>query len=250
MTGQTPSGVPFDEQAALEELERLQRAIEETRRRRGQTVDEFDSFLRSFAASPQTREAARQDASREKQSPVPEPKQQIEPPPPTTVETVAAESLPARRERRRRAWPAVVVAGAALSIVPGVMLLTRSRETPATSAEPAAAPARAVDTPAPTPAAAPPVTAPATTPAAGGAQTAALQGELITLRGVWVRIVADGQKVLERELKANDHIPLRAQKTIVIRAGDAGAVRVTIGGRDQGSLGRDGIAVSRTFTSH
>ena len=39
---------PFDEQAALEELERLQRAIRESRRQRGETVAEFDAFVRSF----------------------------------------------------------------------------------------------------------------------------------------------------------------------------------------------------------
>ena len=48
MTGRESAGAPFDEQAALEELERLQRAIEESRRQRGQTVEEFDAFVRSF----------------------------------------------------------------------------------------------------------------------------------------------------------------------------------------------------------
>ena len=33
-----------------------------------------------------------------------------------------------------------------------------------------------------------------------------------------------------------------------IRAGDAGALRVMIAGQDQGTLGRDGEVVSRTFT--
>ena len=48
MTGRESAGAPFDEQAALEELERLQHAIEESRRQRGQTVEEFDAFVRSF----------------------------------------------------------------------------------------------------------------------------------------------------------------------------------------------------------
>src|SRR4249919_1514391 len=48
MTGRESAGAPFDEQAALEELERLQRAIEASRRQRGQTVEEFDAFVRSF----------------------------------------------------------------------------------------------------------------------------------------------------------------------------------------------------------
>src|SRR3954470_2687059 len=39
---------PFDEQAALAELERLRDAIQETRRRRSESSDEFDAFVRSF----------------------------------------------------------------------------------------------------------------------------------------------------------------------------------------------------------
>ena len=59
MTGPESAGAPFDEQAALEELERLQRAIEESRRQRGQTVEEFDAFVRSFKnPAPERRHAA------------------------------------------------------------------------------------------------------------------------------------------------------------------------------------------------
>jgi hypothetical protein len=43
-------------------------------------------------------------------------------------------------------------------------------------------------------------------------------------------------------------VPLKAAKTIVIRTGDAGAVRLSIAGQDQGILGRDGEVVTRTFT--
>jgi hypothetical protein len=35
----------------------------------------------------------------------------------------------------------------------------------------------------------------------------------------------------------------------VIRAGDAGSVRIILDGRDRGPLGADGIAVTRTFTA-
>jgi hypothetical protein len=35
---------------------------------------------------------------------------------------------------------------------------------------------------------------------------------------------------------------------IVIRAGDAGAVRVSIAGKDQGAFGPAGQAATRTFT--
>jgi hypothetical protein len=64
---------------------------------------------------------------------------------------------------------------------------------------------------------------------------------------VWVRVVVDGKREVERELEANARIPL-AGRTIVIRTGDAGAVRVEINGQDRGLLGRDGEVVTRTFT--
>lgn len=72
--------------------------------------------------------------------------------------------------------------------------------------------------------------------------------EITTLRPVWVRVIADGERVVERELPADARIPFTAEKTIVIRTGDAGAVRLTIRGEDQGVLGRDGEVVTRSFT--
>jgi hypothetical protein len=61
-------------------------------------------------------------------------------------------------------------------------------------------------------------------------------------------VTADGDVVLARELPANARVPLVAEKTLVIRAGNAGAVRVIIAGQDQGLLGRAGQPVTRTFT--
>jgi cytoskeleton protein RodZ len=62
-----------------------------------------------------------------------------------------------------------------------------------------------------------------------------------------VRVLADGERVVERELPANARVPLKAEKTIVIRTGDAGAVRLSIGGREHVVLGRDGEVVTRRF---
>ena len=71
---------------------------------------------------------------------------------------------------------------------------------------------------------------------------------LTTSRAVWVRVIADGERVLERELPGNARVPLKAEKSIVIRTGDAGAISLTIRGRDQGVLGRAGEVATRTFT--
>ena len=63
---------------------------------------------------------------------------------------------------------------------------------------------------------------------------------------VGARLV-DGVREVERELNAGDRIPLRAGRTSVIRAGNAGAVRLTIDGEDRGLLGPEGEVVTRTL---
>jgi cytoskeleton protein RodZ len=103
--------------------------------------------------------------------------------------------------------------------------------------QPVASDPAAVEPAVPPPAASPPPVA-APSPA---------ETELTTIRPVWVRVIADGERVVERELPADARVPLKAGKTIVIRTGDAGAVRLSIAGRDQGFLGRDGEVVTRTF---
>jgi hypothetical protein len=75
-----------------------------------------------------------------------------------------------------------------------------------------------------------------------------LEIEITTIRGVWVRVLSDGERVLERELPADARVPVAAKQTIVIRTGDAGAVRVSVGGRKPEPLGREGQVLTRTFT--
>jgi len=55
------------------------------------------------------------------------------------------------------------------------------------------------------------------------------------------------ERLLERELPAGETVPLSPRETIVLRAGDAGAVRLAIAGKDQGPLGEEGRAVTRSF---
>jgi hypothetical protein len=132
----------------------------------------------------------------------------------------------------------VALGGAAILLVAAV-LMTRSRNTPA---DPVVAQAPGmVETPAVAPAAAPAATPPPAPVAA--------PAEVRTVRTVWVRVIVDGTKQVERELQADAVVPLPAGRTYVIRAGDAGAVRVLLNGQDQGPLGRDGIAITRTFSA-
>lgn len=149
---------------------------------------------------------------------------------------VPAALTSARPRRSQRMSPAiglvaVLVAGAAAFVVWRMM----GSDPPAPAEAPTAgAPvSRALQPPAPS--AAP--SAPAV-PAA----------EVSTLRRVWVRVTVDGQKVIERELPADARIPLTPTSQVVVRAGDAGAVRVAIAGKDQGPVGRDGEVATKSFT--
>src|SRR4051794_30255737 len=51
MAEQSPR-VPFDDRPALEELERLQRSIQEYRRKREQAEGEFEQFVGGFRPAP------------------------------------------------------------------------------------------------------------------------------------------------------------------------------------------------------
>ena len=96
------------------------------------------------------------------------------------------------------------------------------------------------------PSAAPVAAAPAQQ--APSAPVSGLQVELRTIRRVWLRVVVDGEKSIEREVPADERIPITGQKAIVIRAGDAGAVHVAVNGEDRGPFGTDGFPATRTFT--
>jgi hypothetical protein len=74
-----------------------------------------------------------------------------------------------------------------------------------------------------------------------------LRIDIVTSRPVWMRVTVDGRIAIERMLPQGERLPFGADKSIVVRAGDAGAVSVWIGTVDQGPLGRDGQVVTRLF---
>jgi hypothetical protein len=76
-----------------------------------------------------------------------------------------------------------------------------------------------------------------------------LRIDLKTLRRVWLRVSVDGRIAIEREVAAGEQLPFGADRTILVRAGDAGAVTVRVGDVDQGPMGKDGVVVSRTFAA-
>jgi cell division septum initiation protein DivIVA len=68
------------------------------------------------------------------------------------------------------------------------------------------------------------------------------------LRMCWVRVVAD-DRTDARELQPGENIVLEAQRSIVLRVGDAGALSVEVNGRVLPPLGLDGQVVERRFTA-
>ena len=269
----------------VEELERFRQDIERYRARRKAVSDEFDGFVQSFKkpaaatrpASPRVtgplpaappvvqRQPAAPSAAQRPQTPAPVVEK---PPAPAPVVRAAAASPPVptapavppaprpviqttapqpvirptsagtAARQTRRAFPLLVLA--ALVMLVAVWLWTRDTgpaPDPATQPSVATRATAPVTAPAPTP--------PPQTPPAAPDRSAA---ELRTTRAVWIRATADGTRVVNRELPAGAEVPFRAEKTIEIRTGDAGAVRLWIGGRDQGPLGRDGQVVTRSFS--
>lgn len=284
MTERGKQQPPFDERTALGELERFRADIERYRKQRESVSDDFEAFVRSFpspvdvfpseqpasqasatsaahpaSSAPRVSQAPAStspavssgplgaapsgtDATRP--APVPSPIQSAGPatkPPVEAARPAAAPppGAPHVETRKRTRTPLVATLLLLLLVAAvGVWMFRGGQLQPQTSSPPSPGqttqPAAPGDTaPAPTP----PVVAPAP-----------VESEITTVRRAWVRLIADGERVLERELPADTRVPFKAEKTIVIRTGDAGAVVLTIRGKDHGPLGRDGEVVTRSFT--
>ena len=284
---------PFDERAALDELERLAEKIQSTRRQRERAVAEFNAFVKTFKDEDHaTRLAALQPVARNEATVPPRPpvapivpmastieRRATEPTPPPPAPTptpaapvtIAADTEPIAADTEPIAWTApkskstspdlaallatprgrIGLAAAGLLVVLLLVSWLVSQSGNANPEnEPAAAPAAqtpAVSTPAPASA---PATASSTpTPVASTGVPRALTVELITSRPVWTRVIVDDRKVIERELPGSQTIQLGADRAIAIRAGDAGAIRLVVDGKDIGVMGRDGQIGSRAFTA-
>ncbi len=135
----------------------------------------------------------------------------------------------------------------------------RARETPAPLTVVAAAPAPkiALDPPAP---AAPPASVPAEVPAATQATTpsapaAPLSAELAPLtialsvkRPCWVSATVDGQKAIERLLQIGEQQTIQVRREMVLTAGDAAAISMTLNGATARPLGKTGEVVTARLT--
>jgi hypothetical protein len=243
---------PFDEQAALAELERLRGELQAVRKRREEMAEQFDAFVRSFQSPegrdvpPSTATSLRATSGRVPRMADYAPTAVVDPVVP--IELDGEPPVVAVRWKRgfgvARLAAAVAATGAVLLVA---LLFFRGGPTTepqrAGSSAPGPAPTRPVSAePAPSTAAAVSL-APQPTPP----PPAALTAELIAVRPVWVRVIVDGRRTMQRQLAAGERVPLRAEKVINLRAGDAGALRLVVDGRDQGLLGRDGTIATRAL---
>jgi hypothetical protein len=202
--------------------------------------DQF-AGIEQYAAEPHTDTQARADHAEKARTASTAPLVDQPAPPPSVASTegavpfepVVPAALSSEPERRNRRGVFVVAAIALIGL--SVIVWRVSRPEDANQTLPAAATPDQPVAPAPAPSAS--QTPPPTPPA-----------ELTTIRRVWVRVTVDGDRVLERELEGNVRIQLAPKRQIVIRAGDAGAVRLSIAGEDQGVLGQDGFPATKMFT--
>lgn len=275
----------FDETAVLEELERLRGAIRLARSKREEKVAEFETFVRDTRMSAR-REALRavgvepdddielraetaapiQVAERAQfapahvpsWSPAPPPELEVPSPPrPVSVsrlddmsEATAAFPDPVSHRTRDK----YIIAAAAVLLVVVLAIVSwigGDSGTPASSARPP----QGQNTPA---SSQPGVRGPAgparaDQPSQAGAAAAApapslpLQVELVALRKVWMRVTVDGDRAIEQEIEEGQRFRFGANRAIVVRAGDAGAVTISVDGQAATPLGRLGQPATRTL---
>jgi hypothetical protein len=248
----THPGSTFDERRVLDELEQLELAIRASREKRERVQADFDAQLRAFEplSLPRTPSAPPRAASIPMPGPVePEPARPVPSGSAAVSEVVTGErpqpvaspsSTPdASRGPSRRLLVGLAAAAVVVSFAV-VRVINRTPDArPPSSAQRQTAPAAAVGAPPPPPASKPVQTV----------DPHPLRIDLTTLRRVWLRVAVDGRIAIEREVAAGEQLPFGADRSIVVRAGDAGAVTVSVGGADQGPIGHDGQVLTRSFAA-
>jgi hypothetical protein len=257
------STTAFNEQRVLAELEQLELAIRATREDRERVQADFNLQLRKFEplSVSGVPSAAFPPASARTRAPGDLEQTRILPPRsdadvsrvlagerPDRVEPATVEVLPPRRS----AWRLVARVSATV-VALSLALVWVINRTPGAAPQPVVQPDRRSlgvggQQPAPPPVV-PAPQAPPTSKAAPAVDPHPLRIDLTTVRPVWLRVAVDGRIAIEREVAAGEQLPFGADRSIVVRAGDAGAVTVRVGGLDQGPIGRDGQVLTRAFAA-
>lgn len=236
---------PFDERAALEELERLRANIDRLRSKRTDAGVRFEQLVRSVRTTGRPPDADMVAAPASSLD-ANQPSIGIAP------DHDAAQAAPAPQHpakapaaRPRMGARGALIGGAVMLLAASGVVTWTLRKAPR---QPPPDPSSSAPAPEPmirTPPSAPPQPSPTTSPQSEIVTSS--PSEIVTSQAAWVRILADGERVLERELPPGARVPVAAAKTLTIRTGNAGAVRVFIRGKDQGPLGAEGAVVTRTF---
>jgi transcriptional regulator with XRE-family HTH domain len=71
---------------------------------------------------------------------------------------------------------------------------------------------------------------------------------LLATAPCWVSVIADGQSVFAREMQAGERDVVEARRELVLTAGDAAALRLTLNGREARPLGAPGGAATVRMT--
>ena len=259
---------PFNEEAALAELDKLREDIQAARRNREKKVEEFESWMREtrntarverITALEEEKAGAEPAAAARAASRASEPSTQASglaaapSAPPTSkwaplddefpFEAPSPRSLPAI-DRRWLYYAGGLATLMVIALLLGQMWGNRPADAPTAASNSQAQPGPAASA-APGPAT---PAARAAAPSAPPAPRKPIEIELTTTRPVWMRVTVDGERKVEREVPGGQRLTFGADKVIVLRAGDGGGVRLSVGGKDQGLLGRDGQIAVRTFT--
>jgi cytoskeleton protein RodZ len=126
----------------------------------------------------------------------------------------------------------------------------RRAAAPAQVARPAAEPALPVAEPAvPSEDSTEPVAEPALESAAESASAAAVPSDLLTVAlsvtgKCWVSATVDGEKKVERLMQPGEQLAMEVRRELVLTAGDASALAITLNGQEAKALGKPGEVVT------
>jgi cytoskeletal protein RodZ len=98
------------------------------------------------------------------------------------------------------------------------------------------------------PAPAPPVPEPLAAPPPDSAAAEPVKVAVVATAPCWVSAIVDGERVVSRELQAGERVAFEVGRSVVLTAGDAAALAVTINGADARPLGAAGQVVTVRVT--
>src|SRR5262245_33535098 len=199
---------PFDEKAALAELERLRESIQAARKARQRTSDEFDAFIKSFRTPGSTPTPERPMAT-PLASEAPQPNSE------SFDDRTALPPAPSPRRYRVNIRSLGILA--IIAVIALGLLTTRWRS----GAPPPTSVSAVRDNAAvrPNTGASPPAVS-RSVPASPAPSRVAI--ELRVIRPVWMRVVVDGRKDVEGTVQAGEPLHFTGDHSIVVRVGNGG----------------------------